>query len=154
MAAESEWLRARGLGRDRFAGHLCDHLAALGYALERVEGEEPPETRITARLARSNPAVPPAGKELAFRLVPTSGGSALLWVAPTVVPEAERGRFDRLVREMVAHLERTVLTESHAAAKVGKVPGARLPWEGAPPSSPGRTGAPSGPSDRGPDAPA
>ncbi len=133
MAAEFEWLRGRGIGRERLGGTLADYLATLGYAVEREEKQEPAETRITARLAKPNPAVPTVGRELSFRLYPTSGGSAIAWTGPTEIPAAERGRFDRLVREIVQHVERTVLTESHATAKVSRPPGVRLPWEGPPP---------------------
>jgi hypothetical protein len=131
VAAEAEWLRVRGIGRERFAGTLADYLGAIGYTVERSESTEPAETRLSARLTRSNPAVPASAHALAFRLYPTSGGAALAWVSPTEVVAAERARFDRLVRELVAHLERTVLTESHATAKVSRAPDARLPWEAA-----------------------
>ena len=129
MDAESEWLRVRGMGRERFAGHLSDYLTGIGYTVERTESTEPAETNIVAKLARMNPAIPSAGSELRFRLYPTSGGAAVGWVAPRSVPDAERGRFDRMVREIFAHLERAVLTESHATAKVSRAPDARLPWE-------------------------
>ena len=129
MPDETEWLRVRGMGRERFAGHLADFLGTLGYAIERTEIAEPPETRLHATLGRMNPAVPPAARELKFRLFPTSGGAAIVWVAPTAAPAPERPRLDRLVREIVAHLERSVLTESHATAKVSRAPDLRLPWE-------------------------
>jgi hypothetical protein len=131
VAAEAEWLRVRGIGRERFAGTLADYLGEIGYTVERSESSEPAETRLSARLTRSNPAVPASAHVLAFRLYPTSGGAALAWVSPTEIVAAERGRVDRLVRELVAHLERTVLTESHATAKVSRAPDARLPWEAA-----------------------
>ncbi len=108
---------------------LRSTLTGIGYAVERTESAEPAETRLSARLVKMNPAIPPGASELAFRLVPTSGGAALAWLAPTGVPEAERGRTDRLAREIAAHLERTVLTESHATAKVTRAPDVRLPWE-------------------------
>jgi hypothetical protein len=130
MDAEVEWMRVRGMGRERFAGHLSDYLTGIGYTVERTESTEPAETRIVARLVRMNPAIPSGAKELSFRLFPTSGGAAVAWIGPLTVPEAERGRFDRMVREIFAHLERAVLTESHATAKVSRAPDARLPWEG------------------------
>ncbi|HEV2520673.1 MAG TPA: hypothetical protein VGX00_08715 [Thermoplasmata archaeon] len=129
MDAETEWLRVRGMGRERFAGHLADYLTGIGYSVERIESAEPAETRVVAHLARMNPAIPSGGRELSFRLFPTSGGAAVGWIAPRSVPPEERGRFDRLVREIVAHLERTVLTESHATAKVSRPADVRLPWE-------------------------
>ncbi|MCI4358439.1 MAG: hypothetical protein L3J95_02945 [Thermoplasmata archaeon] len=129
MVAETEWVRVRGMGRERFAGHLSDYLTGIGYAVERIESTEPAETRIVAKLVRMNPAIPEGGKELRFRLYPTSGGAAAGWVGPNAVPDAERGRFDRMVREIFAHLERAVLTESHATAKVTRAPDVRLPWE-------------------------
>lgn len=133
MADETEWLRARGLGRERFAGYIADFLGSLGYAVEREERTEPAESRLLARLARMNPAVPTIGRELEVRLIPTSGGSAAFWVRPLEVPPEERERLDRLVREIVAHLERAVSTESHAAAKITRPPNARLPWNPPPP---------------------
>jgi hypothetical protein len=131
VPGEVDWLRARGMGRERFAGYIADYLTSIGYQVERTEQAEPAESRIVARLVKMNPAVPESGKLLEFRLLPTSGGCAAGWVAPTEVPATDRERLGRLVREMTAHLERSVMTESHAAAKVQKVPDARLPWESA-----------------------
>lgn len=139
MPADTEWLRVRGMGRERFAGHLADYLETLGYSVERSESGEPAFSWVAAHLLKRNPAVPEGAKELKFRLFPTSGGAAIAWVEPVSVPEADRPRLERLVREIMLHLERTVLTESHATAKVSKAPDVRLPWQGAPPS----TGAPS-----------
>ncbi|MCI4348787.1 MAG: hypothetical protein L3J93_01005 [Thermoplasmata archaeon] len=129
MAAEVEWLRVRGIGRERFAGHLSEFLTSVGFTVEKTESTEPSESHVVARLTRPNPAVPNAAKEMRFRLFPTSGGAAIAWIAPVSAPEGERSRLDRLVRELVAHLERSILTESHATAKVTKVPDVRLPWE-------------------------
>jgi hypothetical protein len=36
---------------------------------------------------------------------------------------------ERFVRELAAHLERAVLTESHGTAKVSRAPAGRWPWE-------------------------
>ena len=129
MADGGDWLRARGIGRERFAGYLADYLAGLGYAVERSETTEPSASHILARLERMNPAVPTCAKELKFRLYPTSGGAALVWQGPLTVPAEERTSMDRFVRELVLHLERSVATESHATAKVSKAPATRLPWE-------------------------
>lgn len=129
MPPETEWLRVRGMGRERFAGHIAEYLTSIGYSVERSDSAEPPENRIAALLVRMNPAVPDGAKELRFRLFPTSGGAAVSWVAPTSVRVEDRPRLDRLVREITAHLERAVLTESHATAKVTKAPDLRLPWE-------------------------
>lgn len=129
MPGEAEWLRVRGMGRERFAGYLGDFLASLGYRVDRTDSTEPSESRVHAELARMNPAVPDGARELSFRLYPTSGGAAVAWVGPTSVPTADRPRLDRLVREMVAHLERAVATETHATAKVTRAPDLRLPWE-------------------------
>lgn len=131
-----DWLRVRGIGRERFAGYLADYLASLGYAVERSESTEPLESRVSGRLARMNPAVPPAAAHLEFRLYPTSGGAALVWTAPTEVPGSDRTRMDRLVREMQTHLERVVHSESHATARVVRPAESRLPWTGGP-GSPG-----------------
>ena len=127
-----DWLRVRGIGRERFGGYLADYLASLGYSVERSESAESMESRLRGRLERMNPAVPPAAKELAFRLYPTSGGAALVWEAPTSIPSEELARMDRLVREMSAHLERAVATESHATAKVVRPTDPRLPWHATP----------------------
>jgi hypothetical protein len=126
---DNEWLRVRGMGRERFAGHLADYLGTIGYTVARTDSTEPSESRIAAELSRMNPAVPDAGRSLKFTVVPTSGGAAVVWNSPLAVPAAERGRFDRLVREIAQHLERTVLTESHATARVSRSPELRLPWE-------------------------
>jgi hypothetical protein len=126
--SNGDWLRVRGIGRERFAGYLADYLGSLGYTVERAETTEPVETRVRGRLERMNPAVPPAANSLEFRLYPTSGGAALVWTAPTEVPGTERSRMDRLVREVQTHLERVVHSESHATAKVLRPPESHLPW--------------------------
>jgi hypothetical protein len=126
----SDWLRARGIGRERFAGYLADYLGTIGYAVERTDSTEPSLSRVTGRLERMNPAVPPIANELAFRLYPTSGGAALVWEAPTEVPADQRSRMDRLVAEISSHLVRSVATESHATAKVTAPSDSRLPWQG------------------------
>lgn len=124
-----EWLRVRGIGRERFAGYLESFLVSLGYRVERSETVEPSESWLSAELTRMNPAVPEAGKRLRFRFFPTSGGAGAVWVEPTEVPPAELPRLDRLAREIVAHLERAVSTESHATAKVTRPPTPGLPWQ-------------------------
>ena len=123
-----EWLRVRGMGRERFAGYLEEYLTGAGFRIVRTEGPSGPESRIAAELERMNPAVPASGRRLAFRVVPTSGGSSVHWDEPTEVPTAERTGMDRLMREMLAHVERAVLTESHATAKVARAPEAKPPW--------------------------
>jgi len=123
-----DWLRVRGIGRERFATYLADYLATIGYVVERTDTAEPSESRVAGRLQKMNPAVPPAASSLAFRLYPTAGGAALVWEAPTDVPVEERARMDRLVREISSHLERAIATESHATAKVVRPPESRLPW--------------------------
>ena len=135
MAEPTDWLRVRGMGRERFAGYLAEFLATAGFTVERTELADPPESRVGARLKRMNPAVPDSAAELAFRIYPTSGGAAVEWVRPAAVPDADRSRMDRFVREFALHVERAVLTESHATAKVSRAPNARLPWE------PARSGA-------------
>ncbi len=123
-------MRARGIGRERFAGYVGDYLASVGYSVERSEGTEPVETRMSCRLQKMNPALPPAASALEFRLYPTSGGAALVWEAPTEVPEDQRSRMDRFVREVEGHLTRAVATESHATAKVVRPTDPHLPWDG------------------------
>ena len=129
MRDGEEWLRARGIGRERFAGYVTDFLSSIGYRVERIEAGEPVATQILARLDRINPAVPESARELRLRIDPTSGGGALFWVSPREVPEADRGRLDRLARELALQVERTVLTGSHGTAKVIKAPESRLPWQ-------------------------
>ena len=129
MSANGDWLRSRGIGRERFAGYVSDYLATLGFAVERNEVLDPAETHLTARLTRMNPSVPPSAQELRFRLYPTSGGAAVVWEGPVSVAPADQGRMDRLVREITTHLERAVATESHATAKVVRPPTPHLPWE-------------------------
>ena len=130
MTENGDWLRARGIGRERFAGYVADYLTTLGYLVERADFTDPAETRLTARLNPLNPSVPPSAKELGFRLNPTSGGSALVWQLPTAIDAADHGRMDRLVREITTHVERAIATESHATAKVIRPPTSHLPWQG------------------------
>ncbi len=128
MTELGEWLRVRGIGRERFAGYLADFLTSAGFSVDRTDSNEPAESRVTARLSRMNPAVPEGAREVAFRVFPTSGGAVAAWTAPTHLEAADRARMDRFVREFGSHVERAVLTESHATAKVTRVPDARLPW--------------------------
>lgn len=132
-----DWLRVRGIGRERFAGYLADYLATLGYAVRREEFPERNESRLTGQLDRPNPAVPGAAASLTFRFYPTSGGAAVVWEAPSEMPPAELGRMDRLVREISSHLERAISTESHATAKVIRPSTPKLPWNGGSPNGGG-----------------
>ena len=125
-----DWLRVRGIGRERFATYLADYLGSIGYSVERTDSMEPSLSRVRGRLERMNPAVPPVARELAFRFYPTSGGAALVWESPTEIPADERPRMDRLVAEISSHLVRAVATESHATAKVTPPSDSRLPWQG------------------------
>lgn len=131
-----DWLRVRGIGRERFAGHLADYLGTLGYAVERTESTEPMESRLVGHLEKMNPAVPASANTLEFRFYPTSGGAALVWLQPIEVPADERSRMDRFVRELQTHLERVVHSESHATAKVIRPPESHLPWNGSPKPGP------------------
>jgi hypothetical protein len=124
-----DWLRVRGIGRERFAGYVADYLATLGYAVRRDDLPERNESLLTGQLDRPNPAVPGAAASLVFRFYPTSGGAAVVWEAPSEVPSGEHGRMDRLVREISSHLERAISTESHATAKVIRPPASKLPWD-------------------------
>ena len=133
-----DWLRVRGIGRERFAGYLSDYLATLGYTVDREDSSEPSESRVRGRLERQNPAVPPAAAILSFRFYPTSGGAALVWEGPTEIPTEELARMDRLVRELSSHLERAIATESHATAKVVRPTDPHLPWS-RPPEGPARS---------------
>ena len=90
--SNGDWLRVRGIGRERFATYLAEYLGTIGYTVERTEGSEPTESRVKGRLDRMNPALPPAASALEFRLYPTSGGAALVWQVPTEVPADERQR--------------------------------------------------------------
>jgi hypothetical protein len=128
VEGNGDWLRVRGIGRERFAGYVADYLGSLGYAVERSESTEPHESRVRAHLEKMNPAVPPAADAVEFRLYPTSGGAALVWEKPIEVPAADRPRMDRLVREIQSHLERIVHSESHATAKVVRPTESHLPW--------------------------
>jgi hypothetical protein len=123
-----DWLRVRGIGRERFAGYLADYLGTLGYSVTRDDRVERNESVLTGRLERPNPAVPGSAASMTFRFYPTSGGAAVVWEAPVAIPAPERGRMDRLVREISSHLERAISTESHATAKVVRPSTSRLPW--------------------------
>lgn len=127
--SNGDWLRVRGLGRERFATYLAEYLTTLGYVVEKEESPSPTESRVAVRLERPNPAVPSGAARLSFRAYPTSGGAAVVWETPTEIKDEERGRMDRLVRELTSHLERAILTESHATAKVIRPSTSRLPWE-------------------------
>jgi len=127
-----DWLRVRGIGRERFAGYLADYLATLGYAVRRDDLPERNESRLVGQLDRPNPAVPEAAASVAFRFYPTSGGAAVVWEAPSSLPTGQAGRMDRLVREISSHLERAISTESHATAKVVRPSVPCLPWEAPP----------------------
>ena len=129
MADGADWLRVRGLGRERFLGYVVGFLEGAGFQTTRTDSTEPAESRVQAHLARMNPSVPPALAALEFRAYPTAGGSALVWLRPTEVAPSDRARADRFARELQAHLERAVLTESHATAKVSAAPGAAVPWK-------------------------
>jgi hypothetical protein len=129
MSEPTEWLRARGVGRERIAAYLADYLTGLGYVVERQETEEPARSVVSGELKRMNPAVPSAMHKLRLAFVPTSGGAAGSWEDPTEVPSGEAIAVDRFLRELLLHLERTVRTESHGTAKVQTAPGARLPWQ-------------------------
>ena len=135
----AEWIRARGLGRERLATYLADYLTELGYSVDRSDVAEPAVSFVAGALKRMNPAVPSAMRSVRVRFVPTSGGTAGTWEAPSEVPVGERAQVDRFIRELILHLERTVRTESHGTAKLQTTPGAHLPWEA--PSN--GTGAPS-----------
>jgi hypothetical protein len=128
MASNGDWLRVRGIGRERFATYLAEYLTTLGYTVEQEEASGRTESRVRGTLQRPNPAVPPGAASLAFRLYPTSGGAALVWEAPSTIPDPELPRMDRLVREITTHLERTIATESHATAKVVRPPQPHFPW--------------------------
>ena len=126
--SNGDWLRVRGIGRERFVGYLADYLVTVGFSVERSESIEAKESRLTGRLDRMNPAVPSSAGALAFRFYPTSGGAAVVWETPTDVPSDQRERMDRFVREILAHLERAVATESHATAKVVRPAEPHYPW--------------------------
>jgi len=130
--SNGDWVRVRGIGRERFATYLAEYLGTIGYTVERTDVTEPMESRVKGRLERMNPAVPPAASALEFRFYPTSGGAALVWEAPTDVPAEQRARMDRLMREILSHLERAIATESHATAKVVRPSESHLPWGGGP----------------------
>ena len=53
-----DWLRVRGIGRERFAGHLAEYLTTLGYAVERSESTDPAESRVAGRLTLSQSPLP------------------------------------------------------------------------------------------------
>ncbi|MCI4353499.1 MAG: hypothetical protein L3K14_09010 [Thermoplasmata archaeon] len=128
MVEAADWLRVRGIGRERFVGYIADYLSGLGFTVEKTEMAEPAATRIDGSLARMNPAVPDGLRKVRFRVAPTSGGAAIFWEAPSVLPTAEFGRADRFTRELETHLGRAVSTESHGTAKVVRSPVARFPW--------------------------
>ena len=128
MTGNTDWIRARGLSRERLSGYLADYLAELGFSVERAEEPEANATVVSAELRRLNPAVPSALHLLRGRFTPTSGGAAATWEHPLEVDVADRSRVDRFVAELTLHLERTVRTESHGTAKITPGMGGGLPW--------------------------
>lgn len=128
MVEAADWLRVRGIGRERFVGYIADYLAGLGFSVEKTETSEPAATQVSGSLTRMNPAVPDGLRKVRFRIAPTSGGAAIYWEAPSSIPSAEFARADRFSRELETHLGRAVSTESHGTAKVVRSPIARLPW--------------------------
>lgn len=128
MAEAADWLRVRGIGRERFVGYLADYLTGIGFTVEKTEIADPASTQLEGSLARMNPAVPEGLRKLRFRVAPTSGGAAIYWEAPSALPSAELARADRFSRELETHMGRAVSTESHGTAKVVRSPVARLPW--------------------------
>jgi hypothetical protein len=129
MVEARDWLRVRGLGRERFAAYVADYLSHEGFSVAREDRAEPAESEIKAELGRMNPAVPSAARAVRFRLIPTSGGAALYWEAPTEIPARERAQMERFGREFAAHLERAISTESHGTAHVTRAPTGRWPWD-------------------------
>ncbi|MGA7845520.1 MAG: hypothetical protein WCB18_00310 [Thermoplasmata archaeon] len=128
MAEAADWLRVRGIGRERFVGYIADYLSSVGFTVEKTETVDPPATQITGTLVRMNPAVPDGLRTLRFRVAPTSGGAAIYWESPSTIPPPDMARADRFSRELETHLGRAVSTESHGTAKVVRSPVARLPW--------------------------
>lgn len=128
MAEAADWLRVRGIGRERFVGYLADYLTGIGFTVEKTEIADPASTQLEGSLVRMNPAVPEGLRKLRFRVAPTSGGAAIYWEAPSALPSAELARADRFSRELETHMGRAVSTESHGTAKVVRSPVARLPW--------------------------
>ena len=59
VEGNGDWLRARGIGRERFAGYLAEYLGSIGYRVERSELTEPMETHVTGQLEKMSPSVPP-----------------------------------------------------------------------------------------------
>jgi hypothetical protein len=121
-----EWMRAQGLGRERLGSYLADYLRGRGYGvvIAEVEGS----SRITARVERPHPSIPPGLGELAFSISPSSGGSVLTWDGPEAMPSPELPRADRFAQEISQHLVRLVLTQSHGVARLKPAPNAAAPW--------------------------
>src|SRR5215472_736889 len=99
MSEHAEWIRARGIGRERFAAYFADYLTELGYAVDRKEEEEPASSVVSGELKKMNPAVPAALRTIQVRFTPTSGGAAAQWERPSEGASTEKGSMDRFVRE-------------------------------------------------------
>jgi hypothetical protein len=128
VAEAADWLRVRGIGRERFVGYLAEYLSGIGFTVEKTETTEPAGTELEGSLSRMNPAVPDGLRKVKFRVAPTSGGAAIYWEAPAALPASEFARADRFSRELETHMGRAVSTESHGTAKLVRSPVARLPW--------------------------
>ncbi len=117
----NDWLRVRGVGRERLGRYLAEFLGESGYAV--TEGEEPvaegPSFKVSGTLKHPHHAIPPALTSLTVRFLPTSGGCQAVWEAPVDPVEGpDRARAERFVAEILARLDQRVATETRGTSRL------------------------------------
>jgi hypothetical protein len=113
------------------ARYLSEYLESMGFRLETatVEGAAKSTSRLTAELARQNPAVPSPLKSLVFEVVATGSGCQILWVLPEKVENGDSLEPPkRFAREFVSHLARTISTTSRGSGRLTEVSPGRFPF--------------------------
>jgi hypothetical protein len=150
----NDWLRVRGVGRERLGRYLAEFLEESGYAV--TELEEPlgptPSFKVTATLRRPHHAIPPALGTITVRFLPTAGGCQAVWEGPVAtLAGSDRARAERFVAEILARLDQRVATETRGTSRlVRERPGTPpflppAPSPAAPPSpAPARSASPRG----------
>ena len=133
MAAESEWLRVRGIGRERFAGNLADYLTGIGYTVERTRVDRTARrASLVAQLTRMNPAVPEERARAALPPLPDQRRRRGRLGGAAEVPGADRRRLDRMVREIYGRTSSARSSRRATRRRRSPPPQARLPWGPAP----------------------
>ena len=117
----NDWLRVRGVGRERLGRYLAEFLEESGYTVREME--EPvgatPSFKVSATLKHPHHAIPAVLSALAVRFLPTSGGCQAVWESPvTPVEGPDRARAERFVAEILARLDQRVATETRGTSRL------------------------------------